>query len=307
MHILDTPIASKTIYISSRNADKYNVLNTDLSIILRDAIGCGMNQSLLLSIRSATIPYSWYNFNELNNKIRYGPASDTSEFYEITIRRGNYSAYQLAHEIASRIFAQSHDTIKITYSMIRNTFTYTIPYSATSRALKFYWSQSTASYNLGEFEDSPANDRVFNVGTSYESFEQLQLFPISNIYVRSDIVSGTGVNNEGIATNILEVIPISSPPFGVIYFRNDTGYKLLIQNKLIDSMRIRLEDQDGNLIDLNGKHWQMAVQIDTIYTSDFREELSHLPSFLRQEYLENVEAEGGDVFLPTLDSNLNVE
>ncbi len=286
-HIIDAPVASRTINISSKEAYKPTGNVSELEISLREAISCGINQNFLVSVRSATIPYSWYNISSNNNTIRYGPANDETTTYQITLTQGNYSAYQLASEISAKILSQSGDVVQISYSTTRNKYSYTIPLSEEARALRFYWSLSSATYFLGEL---PNINRTFIPGNSYESIYQLQLFPYTMLYIKSDLVQANTINNSGIFENILETIPVNCPPFGVVQFLNSTNHKTLITNRTIDTIRIRIQDEDGNLINLNNKHYTLCIQIDTIYSREFKEELSIVPEYLRAELQEEIEA-----------------
>ena len=66
-------MSSKILYLDSRDADTY--LQSDLTsyfnYILKENIEVPLNQRALISLNSATIPYSFYNIrNDINNKLK---------------------------------------------------------------------------------------------------------------------------------------------------------------------------------------------------------------------------------------------
>ena len=76
----------------------------------------------------------------------------------------------------------------------------------------------------------------------------------------TDNFSKINVNNE----NILCSIPVNVSPFSIIIYQNLTGFKTNIFNNNLNYVNLKLIDQDGMLIDLNGCHWSCVIQIDIV-------------------------------------------
>ena len=102
-------LSSKILYVDSRDADSYlatrifqgetNDLTSYFSYVLKENIEVPTNQRALVSLNSATIPYSFYNIRSgVNDKVKMtlGGTPQT-----ITIPGGNYNALSLADFIAT--------------------------------------------------------------------------------------------------------------------------------------------------------------------------------------------------------------
>ena len=108
-------MSSKILYIDSRDADSYlatkieNEISYDLTsyfqYILKENIEVPLNQRALISLNSATIPYSFYNIRLGINDILTAKATNTNSGLSLelehTIPAGNYTALTLADNIKS--------------------------------------------------------------------------------------------------------------------------------------------------------------------------------------------------------------
>lgn len=116
---LETP-ASRVLYINSADATtKYGNITTDFDFSLEEAIQVPDHHSILLSLYSAEIPYSFYNFDGgVNTRLSiyttaYGTCADYTAgglidqfgagFSNIDIPEGNYNAVQLANQLTTQL------------------------------------------------------------------------------------------------------------------------------------------------------------------------------------------------------------
>tara|TARA_R100000655_G_scaffold96621_2_gene139190 strand:- start:185 stop:1369 length:1185 start_codon:yes stop_codon:yes gene_type:complete len=116
---LETP-ASRVLYINSADATtKYGNISTDFDFSLEEAIQVPEHHSILLSLYSAEIPYSFYNFDGgINTRLsiyttNYGVCADYTAgglidefgggFSNIDIPEGNYNAVQLANQLTTQL------------------------------------------------------------------------------------------------------------------------------------------------------------------------------------------------------------
>jgi hypothetical protein len=65
-------------------------------------------------------------------------------------------------------------------------------------------------------------------------------------------------------SNIICSIPVDKPPFSMITYINHNNLKYNLFNNVISSMRLRLTDQNNNLIDLNGCNFSCTIQLEII-------------------------------------------
>ena len=92
----------------------------------------------------------------------------------------------------------------------------------------------------------------------------INLFTIRNIYISSynlilNNVNSSTPNN----SSILCSIPISSSQGSIITYSNiyDVKNEVYHTNNL-NLLHIKLTDQDCDILDLNGVHWSMTLQLD---------------------------------------------
>jgi len=110
-------ISSRVVFINSRNATAYfNQQQSNFEFIMDEAIVVPNHHSILMSLMSAEIPYSFYAFNDRNNTIQweqtdadtiatynvgvdFGPGSATNSTDFELEENGNYTPTQLAEMI----------------------------------------------------------------------------------------------------------------------------------------------------------------------------------------------------------------
>ena len=80
----------------------------------------------------------------------------------------------------------------------------------------------------------------------------------------TDNFSKNSVNNK----QILCSIPVNVSPFSIIIYQNLTGFKTNLFSNNLNYVNLKLIDQDGMLINLNGCHWSCVSQIDVINFTD---------------------------------------
>lgn len=110
-------IASRVIFINSANATTvFNDTRSNFEFVIQEPIVVPNHHSIMLSLMSAEIPFSFYRFNDRNNTIQYeitavatpatynlgvafGPGSATNPTNFILENNGNYTPQQLANNL----------------------------------------------------------------------------------------------------------------------------------------------------------------------------------------------------------------
>ena len=255
----DSQIPSKVLYIDSRDATQY--LSTDINTgkdltsyflySLEEKIEVPENQVIFVSLNSATIPYSFYNIREgVNDTLFFKVLNWTSGSPlnegtgNITLPKGNYSAISLGDTLEGLLLTTTSGT----------TYLITITISFNTDTGKFDFTI------IGRGSDAGKTLRI----TLLYATSTLR----TEIGLSSDleILTNTMDSNNGTFSNILERLPIKVQPGGVLFREpSNSGHKALTYHKNISSIQIRLTDDRNRLLDLNGLHFQIAVQFDFDY------------------------------------------
>jgi hypothetical protein len=115
---------------------------------------------------------------------------------------------------------------------------------------------------------APLNHKFFSDTTEALRYSQNVIDingSIHGVYIRSNLVSkGTLDSQNGTLSNILARLPINVQSGGII-FGDHNHHKSIVDLKYINTITIRLTDERNRLLDLNGLHFQVAIQIDFLY------------------------------------------
>ena len=77
-------------------------------------------------------------------------------------------------------------------------------------------------------------------------------------------------------SNILCRIPVDTASYGILQYINNNNFKCSVNDKSIDLLRIRLEDDNSNLIQLNEQEWVITLQVDFMYKQQLKTDESEL-------------------------------
>jgi hypothetical protein len=291
-------LASKILYINSEDASQYlatklnsdgttSTLNCYFNYTIKENIEVPANQRAIISLNSATIPYSFYNIRtDVNDTIDIA-ISNLTAFNTITpppiiIPAGNYDVYSFAqyitNEVSSAPYQDPANLIEYDFTMTFSTdsqkYTYTITpkNSSVGDVLNFKILFNTGINTLKKpfielgfrvrdvdiisDEDSVVSDNVVDMNGS-----------IHGVYIRTNLVSnGTLDSQNGVFSNILSRLPINVNAGGVIFSTpNEASHKSIVDLRSISQLTIRLTDDRNRLLDLNGLHFQIAIEINFIY------------------------------------------
>ena len=235
------------IYLNSQSADKS----------FNGAADCEYNLPLIeipdgfhiyLSVVSCLIPYSFYNINNRNNVLQY--SFDGITINTLSIPIGNYNVNSLLSVLKSNLVA-----FTITYDNIKNKFTFTHP---TNNFM--FMSSSTCLQILGFNNNETISSFIF----SLTSVNCVNVYTIRTVQVNSNLIT---YNINKVQKNnfcILCSVPITCTPFSLIEYINRTNFKTNLFLNRISNIKIKLTDDNGNLIDLNGCHYSLTLQLDVI-------------------------------------------
>ena len=286
--------SSIILYLDSRDATSYLAskletgidgnsrevnLNSYFQYVLTENIEVPLNQRALVSLQSATIPYSFYNIRtDVNDTLIYEikdeTAGTTTGSVTLTLLNGNYTAYSLADAIVTQI--NNAPTVGLitydfgmNYDSDKNKYLYSITNKTNANVLEvnFSFGDSIKSCNV-EMGFEPLNHRFKSNTSETLRFSQNVIDingSIHGVYIRSNLVSkGTLDSQNGTLSNILARLPINVQSGGII-FGDHNHHKSIVDLKYINTITVRLTDERNRILDLNGLHFQVAIQIDFLY------------------------------------------
>ena len=308
---------SKIIYLDSRDATTYlstNVNGDNLTSYfqyqLQEQLEIPDNMNVLISLNGATIPYSFYNIREnVNDKVDFvivESGTENTGTGTLTIPAGNYSAISLGNYVESAI-----SDIVLTGTNYQ--FSFTMNYQADSQKYEYAIAGTGADagkvlaitllFDSGANSDTHARiefgfkprDVIITPTTQLADRTSDNVIDINGsihgVYIRTNLVSkGTLDSQNGTFSNILARIPIKVQSGGIIFAEAEhSNHKSLVDLNNIGVLTIRLTDERNRILDLNGLHFQVAIQVDFILKEgksikDLTAETRRESEFINPEY-----------------------
>ena len=242
-------IDSLQIHLNSRYATNYNSLS-DCYFITQN-IEVPTDYQINISVKNAAIPYSFYSVDETNNFLNY--RVNVNQYYEVYFEVGNYSIYQWLAHLQNKLpnLVVTYDKIKNKFTFTNSTFSITILQSSTCYEI--------LGFTLGsEYESSLINNVNVLVSNACINLSTHQCVCIASNFISNSI----NLVNQNKST-ILCSIPISVSPNSMItYSAGVNDYKVNIFQNIFSVINIKLLDQNAKLLNLNGCHWSLTLQLD---------------------------------------------
>jgi len=233
-----------------------------------------------ISIHSVDMTNSFYNVNELNNKIDVKIivlSSGATSTATLTIPVGNYSASTFVIQFNALLLAGTGkagilaiDRNNGLYSLNPDANTYTITILPTSTAYQVLGltPNTTPVFTFG-------NPNLFNKGCNFLGITHLNIF--SKALVSDNVDSKSKSQN-----NLVSVIPVIAPSYALITYESRNEESIL-RNKNIGDIDIIITGNDGVLANFNFIDWNITFSIHSyriieieklIATTEFKDYLN---------------------------------
>jgi hypothetical protein len=237
------------IHLDSHYATKKNNSNAGDCQFQLPVIYTSRDSYIHLSLVSMVIPYSFYNINSTNNIFKYSLLS-TGLTYTRTLPVGNYNINQ----IIAWLQANMGNGMNVAYNGISNKITF-------SNASSFTITYNDFATVLG-FVQPPTD--IYE--TSKTGTYCVNLYTVYCINVETNLLTYnfSNVPNETTTQTILASIPVITQPQGLISYENKSQYKTNLYVGELSVLAVKLKDNRGNLLDLNGCDYVMTIQIDSV-------------------------------------------
>ena len=251
---------SLKIDLYSENRENSDDSASDCLFVINQPIEPYSNEEAIqIGIEHISIPHSFYLIETgVNDSFSLKSAGDLT-YSEIVISAGNYDVYTLISEIEEKIGASAS---------LGNATDYSVTYIKSTNLLQFY--NSVVEFELVMNNDGAIEILGFPVG-SYNSASQIILSqkPINlvgtdAIYITTDMPSSNTYSSKtGKMSHVIARVPINVPSNYLIEYENQTKFKSLLPNGMsLSSLRLRLTDKSGNIINLHGLNWSISMIIE---------------------------------------------
>jgi hypothetical protein len=238
------------IHLNSKLATNY--INNSLSNceFYLPTLECPPEHSLYISVVSASIPYTFYNVDETNNYFSCELINGNGDgFY---FDKGNYNAYQITNFLNNNL----SNGIKCSYNIISNKMVLTHPSS------NFLLHQTSTCLELLGFKSSDSVNKMTSSGLELTSNYCVNLQTKHCICIQTNFETGNRNFSNLLSSNILASIPISGNPYSMISYINPNKYRCNLFSNIIRYINVKLVDQNNNLLNLNGCHFSLTLQLD---------------------------------------------
>ena len=239
------------LFLNSQTANSYVNGYTSECLFVLPALVIPKKTKVSVSVQTASIPSSFYNCDDFNKKINYVENSIT---YNKVLPQGNYNVLTLANALKTLMGVN----FTITYNSLDNTYT------IINSLYDFQLLATSTCFEMIGFKD---NTTYSSVSKSLKSPISINLFTIRNIYISSNNFMLNNINSSTPNnSSILCSIPIQSSPGSILTYSNKYNvYNEVYNTHNLTLLHIKLTDQDGAILDLNGCHFSLTLQLD-LYT-----------------------------------------
>ena len=293
-YILNGQRGSKIVYIDSRDASYYtstsgNAIETGSFVyeIPEPITLDDPSNSIVVSVTSAEVPYSWYNVNRSFNNDVFGFLEHHGTNHKINISQKNHSATSLANELAAALTSRSdsNSVYSVNYDVHYNKLIFT---NDSSQLFSLHFDIHPYTGLLLGF--SPENH--YSTTSGYlESNKVLNVNSSPNIYIDSNFLSSEASILSSIdgMSGVLAKIQVDKEPNNMLFYNNHEN-NVVLRTDRINTVRLSLKDVYNNVLDLNGKHWSITLKFSFINIYDQVGSSSQLqgPDYLRPTIEESI-------------------
>ena len=261
MYNLNTQLPSRQLYLDSRYGTQVNNYNTDIKFHLNEMIDVPKDITILISLVDLEIPLTYYVINNSNNLLNLVYDDNNEEL--ITLINGDYDGIELANHLWEQSTFES-----VVYNTKRNKliFIHTKPFT-------FDYETSTCFEKIGFDYIDHVSTYDSTLSKYYvESDHMVMLSSLSSLFIHSPSITTNNISmkNKGGKDNIITKIPVDVPSGSVLIWKNLSNHKTMIIEKVINSIEIKITDENDNILDLNANniHWSATIQFDFIRLSN---------------------------------------
>jgi hypothetical protein len=222
-----------------------------------------------ISVRDAQIPHAYYNIHAKNNWARFTNSDMDLQLPQGNYEVSNYASTGLVDVINAHLktnFYPNEPSV-FQYDLVTGRVTATFPEQVT-----LFRDEMSVWQSLGFFDQSRKFTVVEQVTIPANTPTTSRY--IANINARDVIyLMASGFNSPNVDTrrtpthnvyrgNVLARIPVNTCPGSTIHYDPNVEFKMKIQPLSALGFQLSLEDERGDVIDLNGCPFSLTIQVD---------------------------------------------
>lgn len=210
-----------------------------------------------VAIHSAQIPVSFYQINYTTNILKFN--IDNGVIQTLTIMRGNYNVTTLIKALKEQ-FLNAGYSFSITFNKINGKLTFTL----LSGGLVFRFLDSSSGSSINEIIGFDSVSNYSSIGNILDGEHPCSLIGIKKIRVSSSALHTNSLSS-GNGGDLLGVIPVNAPPFGLILYENDSSKRGgLLTNRVVSNIDILLTDENNKAINMNNTEYSICLAITSV-------------------------------------------
>jgi len=261
-----------------------NGLTSNISVCLNNPLTLNDDEYFVISVTSFTCPMSFYSLDS-NNNVVYVTESDEDggnpqTKHSFTIGTGNYNIRDLSTLLQTALNTNTNYSIVYTVSYNKNTNKITISTTTENKKAVFDFTQN---YTVRAIFGLTNNTHTMTTTTALTSDSVCNINNHDVIYIRSNLVSGFSIDssNNMCNTDILQKVELRSGMNEYIFLYNSSTS--IIYQSAISNIELKLTDEDGNLINLNGCHWTISLLVNYIKREELYDSKKRVEDIQQQE------------------------
>jgi hypothetical protein len=257
-------------YGTSRNGTKKSLVDFNFTGLLKD------DKDILrsyISILNAQIPVSFYTINDYNNVLDY--YDNIYNSFLIVVPIGNYNGNTLITVLNAGFASNGHNIIA-TLSALTGKITFTA-----SGIDPEYAANSSIANVIGLTSNTSGYVVIMQAPLNLLGVKKLSIK--SNSLAISSFTSRTGNRTDTICT-----IPVIEPPFNMISYVNVNDLnKNILRGQIIDSIDIRITDENNIDIDFNNIDWNITLCLSNERIDTEKQNLNIYEAIQQMSNLQN--------------------
>lgn len=260
------------IYLNSKYADvKINNSLADCIFFFQDVIEKpNPNYLMYIKLEHFTLPISMYNLDVYHNKLDY---IVNNIDYSLIIPSGNYSIDTLVNYL-------NNNVVNLVFSYNSSSFSISI-----NSSYNFIIKNSSTILTILGFNENTTYNSISNSLTSPNAYD---LSGVNSIIIFTNFLTGNIDGRTKRNSNHLQVIPNDVANGNVLSFKNIYDNKMLIYDNHINYIAIQLQDENRNILQLNGANWDISLSVQLIPIDISNLDENQLSLFKQQENINNL-------------------
>ena len=296
------------IILNSKRGTEIGTVDGHKRFELEQEIVARKDEDLLIYLKKAFIPFSFYciSANQNNNRFQYTELQTTggTSSVTLTIADGNYSISELLTDIQTRM-----DSLSASAGL---NFKYTCTYDVNTNKVSFLIasgdnvSKTTLNFNTGVFASDSVrrvlgfSDADVEFTTSALATSDLQVDMadgLDSLHVKSNLVGDNIQSTVGaINGGELLIIPVNLSPFSILYYEDSNPFKHKLSANSIKNIEIKFSDNNDNIVDFNSIPYTLILVAEFLFNPDAQVTTNNKRLETPKDQLINTEARNKQLF-----------